>query len=30
LEEGAMASPAVAGRALYVRTRGHLYRLEQR
>ena len=30
LEEGAMASPAAAGRALYVRTRGHLYRLEQR
>jgi outer membrane protein assembly factor BamB len=30
LEEGAMASPAAVGRALYVRTRGHLYRLEQR
>jgi hypothetical protein len=30
LEEGAMASPAAAGRALYVRTRGHLYRIEQR
>ena len=30
LEGGAMAAPAVVGRALYVRTRGHLYRLEQR
>ncbi len=28
LEAGCMASPAVAGRALFVRTRTHLYRLE--
>ena len=29
LDEGCMASPAVAGRALYVRTTTHLYRIEQ-
>jgi hypothetical protein len=28
LEDGFMASPAVDGRALYVRTRTHLYRIE--
>jgi outer membrane protein assembly factor BamB len=28
LEAGCMASPAVAGKALYVRTRTHLYRIE--
>jgi outer membrane protein assembly factor BamB len=30
LEEGCMASPAVAGKALFLRTRTHLYRLEQK
>ncbi len=30
LDEGCMASPAVAGKALYQRTRTHLYRLEQK
>ena len=29
LEEGFMASPAAAGRALYLRTRTHLYRVEE-
>jgi outer membrane protein assembly factor BamB len=29
LDEGLMASPAVAGAALFVRTRTHLYRLEE-
>jgi outer membrane protein assembly factor BamB len=28
LEEGMLASPAVAGGALFVRTKGHLYRIE--
>jgi hypothetical protein len=30
LEEGCMASPAVADNALLVRTRTHLYRIEQK
>jgi outer membrane protein assembly factor BamB len=30
LEGGIMASPAVAGKALFLRTSGHLYRIEQR
>lgn len=30
LEEGFLASPALAGKALYLRTRTHLYRIEQR
>ena len=30
LEGGMMASPAVAGKALFLRTSGHLYRIEQR
>lgn len=30
LDQGCMASPAVAGKALYLRTRTHLYRLEQK
>ena len=29
LDEGFMASPAVAGRALFLRTKTHLYRIEQ-
>ncbi|MEM7233173.1 MAG: hypothetical protein AAF517_13440 [Planctomycetota bacterium] len=29
LADGFMASPAVAGRALYLRTRSHLYRIEE-
>jgi len=29
LEGGFMASPAVAGRALFLRTRTHLYRIEE-
>ena len=29
LAEGVMASPAAAGRALYIRTRSHLYRIEK-
>jgi outer membrane protein assembly factor BamB len=29
LDAGCMASPAVAGQALFVRTRTHLYRIEQ-
>ncbi len=30
LDQGCMASPAVVGKALYLRTRTHLYRLEQK
>jgi outer membrane protein assembly factor BamB len=30
LDEGCMASPAVAGEALFVRTKTHLYRIEQK
>jgi outer membrane protein assembly factor BamB len=30
LDEGCMASPAVAGKALFVRTKTHLYRIEQK
>jgi outer membrane protein assembly factor BamB len=30
LDDGFLASPAVAGRAFYLRTRTHLYRVEQR
>jgi outer membrane protein assembly factor BamB len=30
LDEGCMASPAVLGRAIYLRTRTHLYRIEQK
>jgi outer membrane protein assembly factor BamB len=30
LDDGFLASPAVAGRAFYLRTRTHLYRIEQR
>lgn len=29
LDEGCMASPAIAGKALFVRTKTHLYRIEQ-
>jgi len=29
LEDGFMASPAVAGKALFLRTRTHLYRVEE-
>jgi outer membrane protein assembly factor BamB len=29
LDEGCMASPAVSGRAIFLRTRTHLYRIEQ-
>jgi outer membrane protein assembly factor BamB len=29
LEDGFMASPAVSGRALFLRTRTHLYRIEE-
>ena len=29
LEDGFMASPAVDGRALYLRTRTHIYRIEE-
>ncbi|MEX0937729.1 MAG: PQQ-binding-like beta-propeller repeat protein [Pirellulales bacterium] len=29
LDDGFMSSPAVSGRALYVRTRSHVYRIEQ-
>ena len=29
LDDGFMASPAVDGRALYLRTRTHLYRIEE-
>jgi outer membrane protein assembly factor BamB len=30
LDEGCMASPAVAGEALFVRTKAHLYRIEEK
>ncbi len=30
LDEGCMATPAVAGKSLFVRTRTHLYRIEQK
>jgi outer membrane protein assembly factor BamB len=30
LDEGCMATPAVAGKALFVRTKTHLYRIEQK
>ena len=30
LDEGFMASPAIAGRAMFLRTRTHLYRIEER
>ena len=30
LDDGFMASPAVAGKALFLRTRSHLYRIEKR
>ena len=30
LDEGFMASPAIAGKALYLRTRTHLYRIEEK
>jgi outer membrane protein assembly factor BamB len=30
LDDGCMATPAVAGKALFVRTRTHLYRIEQK
>jgi len=29
LDEGCMASPAVVGKAIYLRTRTHLYRIEK-
>jgi outer membrane protein assembly factor BamB len=29
LEDGFMASPAIAGKALYLRTRTHVYRIEE-
>jgi outer membrane protein assembly factor BamB len=29
LDEGCMASPAIAGKALFVRSKTHLYRIEQ-
>ena len=29
LDDGIMASPAIAGRSLFVRTRTHLYRIEE-
>ena len=29
LDEGLMASPAIAGRSLYLRTATHLYRIEE-
>ena len=29
LDGGCMATPAIAGKALYVRTKTHLYRIEQ-
>jgi len=29
LDDGFMASPAVAGRAFFLRTRTHLYRVEK-
>jgi hypothetical protein len=30
LDEGCMATPAVAGKALFLRTKTHLYRIEQK
>ncbi len=30
LDEGFLASPAIAGKAFYLRTRTHLYRIEKR
>jgi hypothetical protein len=30
LDEGFLASPAVAGKAFYLRTKTHLYRIEKR
>jgi outer membrane protein assembly factor BamB len=30
LDEGCMASPAISGKALYLRTRTHLYRIEEK
>jgi outer membrane protein assembly factor BamB len=30
LEEGFLASPAIAGKAFYLRTRTHLYRIEDK
>ena len=30
LDDGCMASPAVAGKALFVRTKTHLYRIEKK
>jgi outer membrane protein assembly factor BamB len=30
LDEGFLASPAIAGRALFLRTRTHLYRIEKK
>jgi outer membrane protein assembly factor BamB len=30
LNEGFLASPAIAGKAFYLRTRTHLYRIEKR
>ncbi|MBI1762409.1 MAG: hypothetical protein HYR56_13335 [Acidobacteria bacterium] len=30
LDESFLASPAIAGKAFYLRTRTHLYRIEQR
>lgn len=30
LEEGFLASPAIAGKAFYLRTRTHLYRIEEK
>ncbi len=30
LDEGCMATPAIAGKALFIRTKTHLYRIEQK
>jgi hypothetical protein len=30
LDDGFMASPAIAGKAFYLRTRTHLYRVEEK
>jgi hypothetical protein len=30
LDDGCMATPAVAGKALFIRTRTHLYRIEKK
>ena len=30
LDDGCMASPAVAGQALFIRTKTHLYRIEEK